>query len=355
MSDENPGILEQIPGRALAFIIFLLVSGPFMLIGAYKNAQIESCIEASGKCMDRYDHIGAEKKMEEGASHFSLLYDIYIIMPTFGGSTYYKENDYLGIRGVVRTTAIAQRMAEWNLDVEELIKNASHDLERPGAFSGKSVSMAENARKQIAALKKLLPVMKTCKEGRIEKAFEDFKAFILEKGNLEHAVVLMPVIRLAVELAEKSPSRDMAEKLLVLIRASSEESDNPFFKDMQRRASMIDLSGPRPTRTKVVAEPEKPAPPSRRVEPAKKPAKAVSMQEKFAAALAFARKKEFTEALPLFKECYGASPDNDKICYALALTQKNLGMNDEARRLCDEMLARNAGNTQAQKLLASIK
>ena len=354
MSDENLGILEQIPGRALAFIIFLIISGPFMLIGAYKNSQIESCLEASGKCMDRYDHLGAEKKMEEGASHFSWLYDIYIVMPTFGGK-YYKQNDYLGIRGVVRTTAIAQRMAQWNLEVEELIKNASHDLDRPGAFSGKSVSIAENARKQIAALKKLLPIMRTCKEGRIEKAFEDFKAFIVEKGNLEYDVVLMPVIRLAVEIAEKTQSRDTAERLLVLVRASAQESDNPIFKDLQRRASMIDLTGPRPTRTELAGKAEKPTPPSRQVETERKPLKGLSMQEKFAAALAFARKKEFSEALPLFKECYGSSPDNDKICYALALTQKNLGMNDEARRLCDEMLARNAGNAQAQKLLASIK
>ncbi len=357
MSDNDGSIISQIPGRLLLFLIVMIVSAPFMVVGYYKNGQIESCLETAGKCMAKNDYLTAEKKMDEGAGHFGILYDLYVILPSFGGK-YYKQDDYYGIRGVARTAAIAQRMGEGNIEVEELVKEAVADLETRGSFTGKSVPLREIARKQIVAIKKLLPIMKVCKAQDYEKAFAQFQEFLGEKGNLEYEVILMPVCRLSVDLAEHAQNRRIAEGLIEIVSAAAQESDNPFFKELQRRASMIDLDAAGSSKPAAqVAEKRSKPEPAPEPAPAKEPAKADSrtMEQKFADGLALARKKEFAKALPVLEECYKVRPDNDNICYALALTLKNLGKSSEVKRLCEEMLQRNGENTKAQKLLASLK
>ncbi len=365
MSQDGESVVGQIPPRLLLFIIFLIVSGPFMLYGGYKNGQIESCLEASDKCMEKNDYLGAEKQMNEAGDHFGLLYDIYVIMPTFGGK-YYRKDDVLGLRGVTRTTAIAQRMGNGEADVEELMKEATADVEQRGSFAGKSAPLREIARKQMAALKKLLPLLKACKSGDFEKAYKDFQTFITNKDNLQYEVILMPVCRIAYELACNAPSRRIGEGMVAIIRIGAEESDNPFFKNLQREATMIDFDAPRSTARQTVASSRKEEPKEAPARPKKpeKPEKpetsetskaGATLEEKFANGLALARSKEFNKALPLIEQCYRERPDNDKICYTLALIHKNLGKNDDARRICEEMLQRNPANSQAQKLLASVK
>ncbi len=356
MSQDGESVFGQIPPRLLFFIIFLIVSGPFMLYGGYKNGQIESCLEKSDKCMEKNDYLGAEKQMNEAGDQFGLLYDIYVIMPTFGGK-YYRKEDVLGLRGVTRTTAIAQRMGDGDADVEELMKEATADVEQRGSFAGKSAPLREIARKQMAALKKLLPILKACKSGNVEKAYEDFKTFITNKDNLQYEVILMPVCRIAYELACSAPNRRIGEGMVAIISIGAQESDNPFFKNLQRQAERIDFDAPRSAARPEVAsgktEKVKNTPPEPKKPAAKKPA--ASLEEKFADGLALARSKEFAKALPLIEECYRERPDNDKISYTLALIQKNLGKNDDARRICEEILQRNPANSQAQKLLAAVK
>jgi tetratricopeptide (TPR) repeat protein len=353
MSEDGESIISQIPGRLLLFLIVMIVSAPFMLVGYYKNSQIESCLESAGKCMASDDYLAAEKKLDEGASHFGILYDLYVILPSFGGK-YYKQDDYFGIRGVARTAAIAQRMAEGEVNVEELIKEANADLETRGSFSEKSAPLREVARKQMVSIKKMLPIMRLVKSGEHQKAFTQFQAFLREPGNLEYEVILMPVCRLSVDLAENAQNPGIGESLIGIVRAAAQESKNPFFQELLRRASMIDFDAKKdfkkPARV-ASSRPEPAVTPS--VSPTKPEEK--TFEQKFADGLAMARKKDFNKALPILEECYKVRPDNDNICYALALTLKNLGKSSEVKRLCEEMLQRNAENTKAQKLLASLK
>jgi tetratricopeptide (TPR) repeat protein len=79
-----------------------------------------------------------------------------------------------------------------------------------------------------------------------------------------------------------------------------------------------------------------------------------SLKEKYLSGLSHAKRKDFTKAMPILEDCHASEPRNNTIAYTLALVKRQMGQNDEARKLCEEILARNPGDEKAGKLLAAL-
>ncbi len=331
MSENNgTGIFGM--ARVIIFLVVLIVSAPFLAIGNYKNGRIQSCIDGSLDKMKRYDFIEAQNKMDEAADHFGVLYDCYVmVLPVVGGK-YYEKKTFYGLRGVVRTGGLAHRMARWDLDVDELIDETDKDLNRRSVFPQNLKGLQQMAKDQLATLKRLLPMMKDCKKGDYDKVTADLRIFMGAPKNLDYEIVIMPLTSLLLELAQNTRDPTTIEVTKSIVKGMTTKTKNPFFREMRMKVESMTLQPVTASRPKKT-----------------------SLKEKFASGMTLLKKKQFEKAMGYFEECYGERPDNDKICYALALTKKRMGQNEQAKKLCREILLRQPNNERTQKLLASIK
>ncbi|MEW6710019.1 MAG: tetratricopeptide repeat protein [Candidatus Riflebacteria bacterium] len=330
MSDsESSGGFGMI--RGLIFLVVLIVSAPFLIIGNYKNGLIQEGIDGSLAKMKKYDFIESQKKMEEAGEHFGFLYDCYVmVLPVIGGK-YYDKKTYYGLRGVVRASGIAHRMAKGELDLDELIDETEKDLDKRGVFPKDLKSLQKMGQDQIKALKKLLPIMRDSKKQNYDKALADLRIFMGNEKNLEYEVVIMPLTTLLHELAINTRDGPMIEMAKAIVFDMSKKTKNPFFQSMRIKVESLS------------------------VQPIAEAPRKTSLKDKFASGMALMKKKQFEKARPLIEQCYKERPDNDKVCYALALIRRKMGQNDEARKLCNEILLRSPDSAAAKKLLASIK
>ena len=74
----------------------------------------------------------------------------------------------------------------------------------------------------------------------------------------------------------------------------------------------------------------------------------------FKKAVNLAKENKFSEAIPLFQECYKADPKNDNYAYYLALAQAKADKTVEAIQVCKDLLQRNPKHEKAAKLLATL-
>ncbi len=324
------------------FIVVLIVSAPFLAIGHYKNGQIKSLIEGSLDKMKKYDFVESQKKMEEATDHFGILYDCYVMVLPVVGGTYYDKKSFYGLRGVVRTGGLAQRMANYDLDVDSLIEEIELDLDRRGTFTKDLKSLQTMAQDQMKALKKLLPIMRDCKNQNYDKAVASLRIFIDNDKNLQYEIVVMPTITVLYELGVNTRDKASIQLATVFSAEMGKKSKNPFFPKMRMKLESITFQSDYAASSS--SAPAKPSQP-----------KKLTLKQKFDSGVGLMKKKQFQKAVTMLKECYNEKPENDKICYALALAHKNVGQNQEAKKICDEILLRNPESAKVKKLLASLK
>lgn len=333
MSDNSSGGVFGF-ARLIIFLVLLVIAAPFLAVGSYKNGRIQEGIDGSLDKMKRYDFIEAQKKMDEAGEHFGFLYDCYVLALPLVGGKYYEKKTYYGLRGVVRTGGLAHRMAKWDLDVDDLITEVELDLNRRSVFPDNLKSLQTMAKEQVQVLQKLLPIMKECKKNNYDKVFADLRVFMSVPKNVYYEVVVMPLTSLLVELSQNTRDGPTINMTKAIVKGMTEKTKNPFFRDMRMKVDSMTVQA----ESSYASRPKK-----------------TSLKDKFSTGMTLYKKKQYEKAMKEFEACYGERPDNDKICYALALTKKRMGQNEEAKKLCQEILLRQPENKTAKKLLASIK
>ncbi|HAE38476.1 MAG TPA: hypothetical protein DCG57_07540 [Candidatus Riflebacteria bacterium] len=331
---DSGGSLLGAPIRLLIFIVLLVLASPFLAIGYYKNGQIKGNMESGIKSMQAQQYVAAQHKFEAAADSLGVLYDIYVtVLPIVGGKYYEKKHVY-GLRGVARAFAIGEKMGGGNFDVAAEIEEAERDITNRGSFPGQAAVLKTLGDVTLRSYRVLLLVKADCKKGDYAKAYTELKGMVENNEHVTMDTIAMPVCYLLHETAVNLKTFESIETAKTFIKAMRSAHEHPVFVKL---ALAIDPVVP----------------------PSKQPRQVVadapqSLQEKYQLGLAHAKRKDFAKAQPILEDCHSAEPRNDVIAYTLALVHRQMGQNDDAKKLCEEILQRSPKNEKAEKLLAAL-
>lgn len=335
MSDSGGGgSLLGAPIRLLIFIVLLIVSAPFLAIGYYKNGQIKSNMDSGLRLMQSQQYVESQRKFEDAADSLGLLYDVYVTVLPIVGGTYYEKKSVFGLRGVARALAIGEKMGGGNFDVAGEIEEAERDVTSRGSFSADAAILKEIGNATLKAYRVLLLVHEDCKKGNYDKAFAELNNMIENNKHVTYDTIALPVCYLLHEVAINLKTAEAINAAKVFIMAMREAHKHPLFVKF---ALAIDPVVPPSTQPRQVVSNEP-----------------KTLKEKYQLGLAHAKRKDFAKARPLLEDCHASEPRNDVIAYTLALVKRQMGQNDEAKKLCEEILQRSPDNEKAGKLLAAL-
>jgi len=333
MSDSNGGSFSFGLIRLGIFIVLLILAAPFLAIGYYKNSNIKSSMDNGLKLMQTNKYVEAQAKFEDAADSLGVLYDCYVTVLPIVGGRYYEKKYVFGLRGVARALAIGEKMGGGNFDVAEDIDEAERDITTRGKFPADAAVLKELGDVSLRSYRVLLLVHADCQKGDHQKALNELKSMIENNKYVGYDVVAMPVCYLLHQIAINLKTADAIDTAKNFIKAMKGVHDHPIFTQIALAIDPVVAPSSQP-RTAAV-------PPQ-------------SLKEKYQLGLAHAKRKDFARAEPILEDCYATEPRNNVIAYTLALVKRQQGQNEEARKLCEEILARSPGDEKAGKLLAAL-
>lgn len=333
MSDNNGGSFIGGSIRLIIFLVLLIIASPFLAIGYYKNGVIKDSMDSGLKLMQDSQYVEAQRKFEDAADSLGVLYDCYVTVLPIVGGRYYDKKAIFGLRGVARAMAIGEKMGDGNFDVSAEIEEAERDITSRGQFPGQAAVLKQLAEVALRRYRVLTLVHADCEKGDYQKAYKELATMIEDDEHVVYDVIALPVCHLLHRIAISHKSADsiaLAKKFIFAMRTTH---DHPLFV---KYALAIDPVVAPSSQPKVAA---------------KQP---TSLKEKYLLGLSHAKRKDFARAEPILEECHKSEPRNDVIAYALALVKRQMGQNEDARKLCEEILARNPDNKKAEKLMAAL-
>jgi len=335
MSDSSGGdSLLGAPVRLLIFIVLLVLSSPFLIIGYYKNGQIKSNMDGGLKLMQSQQYVEAQNKFEDAADSLGVLYDAYVMVLPIVGGRYYEKKSVYGLRGVARALAIGEKMGGGNFDVAGEIEEAERDISSRGSFPADAAILKTIGNATLKAYRVLLLVHADCKKGDYDKAFAELNSMVENNEHVTYDAIALPVCYLLHEIAINLKTAESITTAKTFIMAMRGAHKHPLFVKFALAIDPIVAPSKQP-RQVASKEPQ-------------------TLKEKYQLGLAHAKRKDFAKARPLLEDCHSSEPRNDVIAYTLALVKRQMGQNDEARKLCEEILQRSPDNEKAGKLLAAL-
>lgn len=317
--------------RLAIFIVALVVSAPFLVVGNYKNGQIKSGINSALSSIGRCQYKEAEKKVEDASQQFGALYSTYVFFLDIVGSDiggkYYREKDIFFMRGMTKGFGIAERMGEGDANVRELITAAKYDINRTGV-SATITKLKPTIQKLLKSLERALPILELCKNGKHYKANKRIQIFMANKEN--HIDVVLRVVGYILYDIAKNLKTKTTVKMAQKFTNSLSKGKDPFFRGMKTKVALLQVGKK------------------------KRSGSSSDLKNTYRAAISSAKKKDYDKAFKLFTKCHSMKPNNDKISYGLALMSYRTGNKDKAKKLCKELIARRPDNKKAIKLLSKL-
>ncbi len=333
MSDSNGGSFSFGLVRLAIFLVLLIISAPFLAIGYYKNSNIKSSMDNGLKLMQSSKYVEAQGKFEDAADSMGVLYDCYVTVLPIVGGTYYDKKYIFGLRGVARALAIGEKMGGGNFKVVEDIEEAERDISTRGKFPADAAILQELGEVSLRSYRVLLLVHADCEKGDHQKALNELKSMIENNKYVGYDIVAMPVCYLLHQIAINLKTADSIDTAKNFIKAMKGIHDHPLFAQFALAIDPLVAPSSQPRVASTAPQ---------------------SLKEKYLSGLSHAKRKDFTKAMPILEDCHASEPRNNTIAYTLALVKRQMGQNDEARKLCEEILARNPGDEKAGKLLAAL-
>ncbi|PKL50933.1 MAG: hypothetical protein CVV42_01135 [Candidatus Riflebacteria bacterium HGW-Riflebacteria-2] len=333
MSDSNGGSFSFGLIRLGIFVVLLILAAPFLAIGYFKNSNIKSSMDNGLKLMQTNKYVEAQEKFEDAADSLGVLYDCYVTVLPLVGGRYYDKKFVFGLRGVARALAIGEKMGGGNFNVAKDIEEAERDMSTRGKFPPDASVLKELGDVSLRSYRVLLLVHADCEKGEHQKALNEIKGMIENNKYVGYDIVAMPVCYLLHQIAINLKTADSIDTAKNFIKAMKGVHDHPLFTQF---ALAIDPLVAPSTQPRVAA------------------AAPQSLKDKYRLGLSHAKRKDFTRAMPILEDCHSSEPRNDTIAYTLALVKRQMGQNAEARKLCEEILARSPGDEKAVKLLAAL-
>lgn len=353
--------------KLVLFIIAVILASPFFAIGHYKNVRIRASVDRSVEELKNENLISAQEEIESGASHFGMLYSIYVkVLPLIGG-TYYCETSFVMLRGLARTAGAAQRL-EQGEDISQLLDMAERDLIRRGNLDSDMKKVYDSGHANLDSLRTLVRIYDSYNSGERLEASKNLIHYFTNKRNFEAEFAIRPALSLLVKMGEEYPEpflfdgKPISMPLMAVTMASTLKEEVPNSQFVARLYSRTRLIDAESSFTDAAIE---------RLIAGQQPASSYSttsstssvssaslnreeLRQQYQRGMAAARNNNFTEALPLLRECYNNMPDNDNFALALAMVKRRMDQNEKARQLCQEILQRDPEHERARSLLASL-
>ena len=334
MSDSGGGSLAGVSARLLIFVVLLVISSPFLAIGYYKNGVVKAAMDKGINFMGEQKYVEARQEFETAADSLGVLYDCYVaVLPIVGGK-YYDKKNVVGLRGAARAFAIGEEMAKGNFDVADEIEEAERDITSRGKFPTGTGALKELSAVSLRSYRVLLLIHEDFEKKDSTKAFVELSEMVENNPHVIYPTIALPVCYLLHQAAIKLKTVDAIVTAKVFIMTMKGTHKHPLFAKFALAIDPIMPPSEQPRQVNSNAP--------------------QTLKDKYQLGLAHAKRQNFAKAAPILEDCHATEPHNNVIAYTLALVKRKMGQNEDARKLCEDILARSPDEEKASKLLAAL-
>jgi len=333
------------PGTLLILLVLASLFAFVKIRGSVIHDEIVSELNLVTKFEKEENYQKVEEHLTRAENKFGIIYSLHVNTLN-EGDNYFVKDTITGQKGYVQIIRIAFDMSEGNVMVQERLEQAAKNLEyiSKEKSDSKFHKLYTLGSKSLKALKALLPVVELCKSSEFTKAKEELEKFSANKDYLEPNSLFVS-LSMYYKIAEATKSPQDVSDVARMTGIFAEASNGKIHRQLAEKA--INLQ-------KELFNNQVPASMVQDSVVQEKNSEKLSVEEKYKLALTLAKEGKFEEAKKLLEQCNEERPQNNQICYLLAVVCDKLDLQRETRLFCKEILERDPNHEKAKKLLEKV-
>lgn len=329
------------PGTLLILLVLAALFAFIKITGNEIQNEISTEVKLATKFEKEENYRKAEEHLTKAENKFGIIYSIHVGTMS-DGDDYFPENRIKGKKGFIQLLQIAQDMCDGETDIEKRLEQAAKNLEhiknepRDSSFN----ELYKLGLKSLDALKAVIPLVKLCNSSNFTQAKEELNKFMANKDYLEANAILV-ALSMYYKIAEETKSRQDVHEVVWMTSSFAEGSTADVPQKLADKAINLQkkLFPDEAASDSTVQEED---------------SEELSITEKYELALTLAKMGELEEAKNLLELCNKEKPENNTICYLLAVVYNKLGLEHKTELLCKEILKRDPEHEKAKNLLNRV-